>query len=214
MSTATVVTRQEWDAATAAFREREKEAMRAQDALAAARRRLPAVEVDPAHRFVGPAGEVTLADLFDGRPQLVVYHHMLGPADDAPCPGCCMVADHVGRLEHLNARGVTFALSSRAPIAEIEAFRKRMEWEIPWYEDADGFREAMGVESFQLDVFLREDDRILRTYTTTGRGVEALGSTWSYLDLVPYGRQETWQDTPAGRPQSEPYVWWRRHDEY
>jgi predicted dithiol-disulfide oxidoreductase (DUF899 family) len=178
-------------------------------------RRLPAVEVDPGHRFVGPAGERTLAELFDGRPQLIVYHHMLGPDDEAPCPGCCLFTDNIGHLDHLTARGVTFALSSRAPIADIEAFRARMGWDIPWYEDVGGaFREAMGVGAFQLDVFLREGDRVLRTYSTTGRGVEALGTTWSFLDLVPYGRQETWQDTPAGRPQSEPYVWWRRHGEY
>ena len=210
-----LVNEQEWAAAAAEFREREKAATRERDALAAARRRLPAVEVDPAHRFVGPGGrEHTLADLFDGRPQLIVYHHMLGPADDDPCAGCCMFTDNVGHLDHLGARGVTFALSSRAPIDEIEAFRARMGWNVPWYSDAGGFREAMGVPGFQLDVLLREGERVLRTYSTSGRGVEALGSTWTFLDLVPYGRQESWEDTPAGRPQSEPYAWWRRHGEY
>ncbi|MDL5158208.1 DUF899 family protein [Actinomycetospora termitidis] len=211
------VTAEEFDAAVAAFREREKAEMRARDALAAARRRLPAVEVDPALEFTAIGGaRRTLTDLFEGRPQLIVYQHMLGPGDDDPCAGCCMVADHVAHLDHLNARGVTFALTSRAPIDEIEAFRARMGWRhIPWYADRDaGLARATGLGSFQLDVFLREGDRVLRTYSTTGRGVEALGSTWSFLDLVPYGRQETWEDTPAGRPQSEPYVWWRRHGEY
>lgn len=214
MMTATIVAQQEWDEAAAAFREREKEATRARDALAAARRRLPAVEVDPGYRFVGPGGVATLADLFDGRPQLILYHHMLGPSDDDPCAGCCLFTDNVGHLDHLRARGVSFALSSRAPITEIEAFREHMGWDVPWYEDADGFRDAMGVHGFQLDVFLREDDRVVRTYSTTGRGVEALGSTWTFLDLVPYGRQELWEDTPDGRPRSEPYSWWRRHGEY
>lgn len=214
MTTVTVVSQQQWDEEVSAFREREKEATRARDALAAARRRLPAVEVDPGYRFVGPEGDRTLAELFEGRPQLIVYHHMLGPADDDPCSGCCLFTDNVGHRDHLNARGVTFALSSQAPIGEIEAFRTRMGWEIPWYEDAGGFREAMGVGSFQLDVLLREEGRVFRTYATTGRGVEALGSNWSFLDLVPYGRQESWQDVPAGRPQSEPYTWWRRHGEY
>jgi len=214
MATMTVVTQQEWDEAAAGFRAREKEATRARDALAAARRRLPAVEVDPGYRFVGPGGGATLADLFDGRPQLILYHHMLGPGDDDPCAGCCLFTDNVGHLDHLRARGVSFALSSRAPIAEIEAFREHMGWDVPWYEDADGFRDAMGVGGFGLDVFLREGDRVLRTYSTTGRGVEALGSSWTFLDLVPYGRQELWEDTPDGRPQSEPYSWWRRHGEY
>jgi predicted dithiol-disulfide oxidoreductase (DUF899 family) len=214
MTTLTVVTQQEWDEAAAAFRAQEKEATRARDALAAARRRLPAVEVDPGYRFVGTGGGATLADLFDGRPQLILYHHMLGPGDDDPCAGCCLFTDNVGHLDHLRARGVSFALSSRAPIAEIEAFREYMGWDVPWYEDVDGLRNTMGVQGFQLDVFLREDDRVLHTYSTTGRGVEALGSSWTFLDLVPYGRQELWEDTPQGRPQSEPYSWWRRHGEY
>ncbi|MEJ2871290.1 DUF899 family protein [Actinomycetospora sp. OC33-EN08] len=211
-----VVTPERWDLAIAEFREREKAEMRARDALAAARRRLPAVEVDPRLPFTAiGGGECTLADLFDGRPQLIVYHHMLRPSDDDPCEGCCLFTDNVGHLDHLEARGVTFALSSRAPVDEIEAFRARMGWQrIPWYSDPGSFAAATGVHGFQLDVLLRDGDRVLRTYSTTGRGVEALGSTWTFLDLVPYGRQETWEDTPAGRPQSEPYVWWRRHGEY
>lgn len=211
-----VVTPEEWDHVAAEFREREKAATRERDSLAAARRRLPAVEVDGGLPLIAlDGGPRTLCDAFEGRPQLIVYHHMLGPDDDDPCSGCCLFTDNIGHLDHLNARDVTLALSSRAPADEITAFRARMGWEsIPWYSDPGAFATAMGVQGFQLDVFLREGDRVLRTYSTTGRGVEALGSTWTLVDLVPFGRQETWEDTPAGRPQSEPYVWWRRHGEY
>lgn len=211
-----IVTMDAWDRAVSEFREREKAATRERDALAAARRRLPAVEVDADLPLVALDGAPrTLRDAFEDRSQLIVYHHMLGPSDDDPCAGCCLFTDNIGHLDHLNARDVTLALSSRAPADEIAAFRARMGWaSIPWYSDAGSFAAAMGVQGFQLDVFLREGDRVFRTYSTTGRGVEALGSTWTFLDLVPYGRQETWEDTPAGRPRSEPYVWWRRHGEY
>ncbi len=127
-----------------------------------------------------------------------------------------MFVDNVGHLAHLHARDTSFVLVSRAPIDEIEDFRQRMGWAIPWYSIAEGdFNEDFGVTTgFGLNVFLRDGDRVFRTYFTTGRGVEALGSNWTFLDLTPLGRQETWEDSPDGYPQTPPYQWWRLHDEY
>jgi predicted dithiol-disulfide oxidoreductase (DUF899 family) len=126
-----------------------------------------------------------------------------------------MFVDHIGHLAHFHARDTSLVLVSRAPIAEIEAFRRRMEWKIPWFSTLDDFNPDFGVASgFGLNVFLRAGDRIFRTYFTKGRGVEALGSVWTFLDLTPLGRQEDWEDSPEGAPQTAPYQWWRLHDEY
>ena len=210
-----IVTEDEWIRARDALQAREKEATRARDALAAERRRLPMTEMDAGFEFEGPDGVVSLPDLFEGRPQLVLYHFWL-PPDGDPCPGCSMVADQVCRLEHMNARDLTFAFVSTAPQDQIAAVKERMEWRMPWYTPVgDGFQRARGTtEYFSLDVYLRDGDRVFLTYSTRGRGVEALGPVWTFLDLTPLGRQEEWEDTPPGRPQTPPYGWWRRHDEY
>ena len=193
----------------------EKALTRAQDRLAAARRRLPRHEVADRYRFETPKGTALLSDLFEGRGQLIVYHHMLRPADPDPCSGCGMFADSLPHLAHLHARDTSLVMVSQAPLAEIEAFKARMGWTMPWVETRDGFNADFGVTGgFGLNVFLREGGTIWRTYFTSGRGVEALGSVWSFLDLTPYGRQETWQDAPEGTPQDAPYQWWRLHDEY
>jgi predicted dithiol-disulfide oxidoreductase (DUF899 family) len=211
-----VVSPAEWETARAALLVREKQATRAQDALAAERRRLPMVRVDKPYAFDGPAGTVRLLDLFDGRRQLIVYHHMLKPRDDDPCSGCSMFVDSIGHLAHLHARDTSLAVVSRAPSAEIESFTKRMGWKVPWFSSTGSdFDADFGVTTdFGLNVFLRDGDEIFRSYFTSGRGVEALGSTWSFLDLTPLGRQEDWQDSPEGWPQTPPYQWWRLHDEY
>ena len=211
-----VVSQAEWQAARQALLAKEKEATRARDALAAERRRLPVVAVEKDYTFEGPDGALSLVDLFDGRRQLIVYHHMLRPADADPCSGCSMVVDNIGHLAHLHARDTSLVLVSRAPIDEIESFRRRMGWTVPWYSLAGSdFNEDFGVTSgFGLNVFLRDGDRVFRTYFTSGRGVEALGSNWTFLDLTPLGRQETWEDSPEGYPQTPPYEWWRLHDEY
>ena len=224
MSLPQVVPPAEWDAAREQLLAKEKEATRARDALAAERRRLPMVQIDKDYLFEGPAGKATLLDLFDGRRQLIVYHFMFAPGVDgwpsAGCDGCSMVVDNVGHLAHLHARDTSLVLVSRAPLANIEPYRKRMGWTVPWYSSfASDFNVDFGVttnegETFGLSVFLRDGDRVYRTYFTSGRGAEALGSNWTYLDLTPLGRQETWEDSPAGWPQTAPYVWWRRHDEY
>ena len=223
-----VVSAEEWQTALDAIRVKEKEATRARDALAAERRRLPRVHIEKDYAFDGPAGKATLLDLFEGRRQLLLYHFMFGPNQDAGCDGCSMFVDQIGHLAHLHARDTSFALVSRAPIAKVEAYRTRMGWTIPWYSSHESdFNVDFGVgpetaqaglyqdgESFGLSVFIRGGDDVFRTYFTTHRGVEALGSVWTFLDLTPLGRQEDWEDSPAGYPQTKPYEWWRRHDEY
>ncbi len=228
MSHPSIVSQQDWDAAVAALRVKEKAATRARDALAAERRRLPMMRIDKDWVLQGPHGPARLVDVFEGRRQLLLYHFMLGPNQKAGCDGCSMVIDNVCHPAHLHARDVSFAIVSRAPIDVIEAYRKRMGWTLPWYSSfGTDFSHDMGTgphdptvgayqdgESFALSVLLRDGQAVYRTYVTTARGVESLGSVWSFLDLTPYGRQETWEDSPAGWPQSEPYKWWRRHDEY
>jgi predicted dithiol-disulfide oxidoreductase (DUF899 family) len=128
-----IVTVKEWEVALERLRAKEKELTRAHDALAAERRRLPWVRIEKDYVFQGPDGKARLVDLFDGRRQLLLYHFMFGPNQTAGCPGCSMVVDQVAHLSHLHARDTSFALVSRAPIAALEAYRKRMGWDIPWY---------------------------------------------------------------------------------
>lgn len=210
-----VVSKEQWQQAHERLLAEEKAAMRASDALAAKRRRLPAVEVPDAYEFEGPGGRVRLGELFEGRSQLITYHFMYD-AGAEPCTGCSMFADNLPHLAHLNARDTTLALVSRGPWEQLEAHRRRMGWEVPWYSIVDGdFNEDLGVHrGFGLNVLLRDDDRFLRTYFTSSRGVESLGTVWELLDRTPLGRQEDWEDSPSGRPQESPYRWWRLHDEY
>jgi predicted dithiol-disulfide oxidoreductase (DUF899 family) len=220
----TIVSRAEWRKARNKLLVKEKAETRRRDALAAERRRLPMVRVDKDYIFTGSKGKLRLQDLFEGRRQLILYHFMFAPGVDgwptAGCPGCSMVVDNVGHLAHLHARDTSFVLVSRAPLAKIKAYQKRMGWKVPWFSSADSdFNVDFGVttkegETFGLSIFLRDGDQVFHTYFTADRGVEALGSSWTFLDLTPFGRQEDWEDTPAGRPQTAPYQWWRRHDEY
>ena len=223
-----VVSQERWQAALEELRAKEKAATRARDALAAERRRLPRVRIERAYVFEGPDRRASLVDLFDRRRQLLLYHFMFGPNQEAGCDGCSMFVDQVGHLAHLHARDTSFALVSRAPIAKIESYRNRMGWTIPWFSSfGSNFNHDVGVgpesprpgeyqdgESFGLSVFLRDGEKVYRTYFTSGRGVEPLGSVWTLLDLTPLGRQEEWEDSPEGYPQTPPYTWWRRHDEY
>jgi predicted dithiol-disulfide oxidoreductase (DUF899 family) len=223
-----IVSKQEWEGAIEALRAKEKQATRARDALAADRRRLPRVRIGRDYLFEGAEGELGILDLFDGRRQLLLYHFMFGPNQEEGCSGCSMFVDQVGHPAHLQARDTSFALVSRAPIARIEAYRKRMGWTHPWVSSfGSDFNPDFGVgpevprageyqdgEAFGLSVLLRDGEDVYRSYFTNGRGVEALGSVWTLLDLTPLGRQETWEDSPEGYPQTPPYEWWRRHDEY
>jgi predicted dithiol-disulfide oxidoreductase (DUF899 family) len=221
-----VVSQEEWAAARAALLAQEKDLTHARDALAAQRRRLPMARLEKSYTFEGPDGTVSLVDLFDGRRQLLLYHFMFAPTVDgwpsAGCPGCSMFTDNIGQFTplHLNARDVSLALVSLAPIANIEAYRKRMSWPHRWVSSAsNSFNVDLGLtapagEHHGLSVLVRDGDAVFRTYFTSARGSEALGNVWGFLDATPYGRQETWEDSPPGWPQSPPYQWWRRHDEY
>ena len=219
-----VVSPTEWQAARDKLLIKEKQATRARDALAAERRRLPMVRIDKDYVFDGPDGKASLLDLFDGRRQLIVYHFMFAPGVDgwptAGCPGCSQFVDNLGHLAHLHARDASLVLVSRAPLANLQRYQARMGWRIPWFSSAGSdFNTDFGLtsdagETFGLSVFFRDGDRVLRSYFTTRRGVEALGSVWTFLDLTPLGRQEDWEDSPSGTPQTPPYQWWRRHDEY
>lgn len=215
-----IVSPQEWEAAREELLVKEKELTRARDALAAERRRMPRMAVEKDYRFEGPSGPATLLDLFEGRRQLVVYRFFYEPDvagwPERGCGGCSFLADQVAHLAHLNARDTTLAFASRAPQPEIEHLKARMDWEqIPWYTITDDFDVDFDVgESHGTNAFLRDGERIFRTYFVNNRGDEAMGSTWSYLDLTALGRQEEWEDSPNGYPQTPPYQWWNYHDAY
>jgi predicted dithiol-disulfide oxidoreductase (DUF899 family) len=231
MNTPPIVSPEEWKAAREELLVAEKEHTRAGDALAAKRRRMPWMAVEDEYRFEGPSGELSFADLFDGRRQLVVYRAFYEPnvttsahpelGDSYPeraCVGCSMVADQVSNLAHLNARETTLAFASRAPQPEIQSLKERHGWQqIPWYtiaEDSSWDRD-FGVDQWHgHNAFIREGDTIYRTYMIDARGDEHLGTTWSYLDMTALGRQEEWEDSPDGYPQTAPYGWWDYHDAY
>ncbi len=220
MKTPPVVSQKEWEDARQKLLVKEKELTRARDAMAAARRRMPWSAVEKPYVFEGPAGKASLLDLFEGRTQLVLYRAFFEPGvfgwPDHACRGCSLGADQVAHLSHLNARDTTLAYASRASQADIARLKKRMEWEMPWYTITDSFDIDFGVDEWHgTNVFFRDSsDRIFRTYFINNRGDEAMGSTWSYLDITPLGRQENWEDSPQGYPQTVPYKWWNWHDEY
>jgi predicted dithiol-disulfide oxidoreductase (DUF899 family) len=213
------VSPQEWEAARQKLLVKEKELTRARDALAAERRRMPWMAVEKEYSFDGPDGPASLLDLFEGRRQLVIYRFFFEPGvegwPEGGCVGCSMMADQLCHLAHLNARDTTLAYVSRAPQPDIKRLKARMGWERPWYTVTDGFDADFGVDEWHgTNAFLRDGERIFRTYFVNARGDEALGSVWSHLDLTALGRQEEWEDSPEGYPQTPPYEWWRRHDEY
>jgi predicted dithiol-disulfide oxidoreductase (DUF899 family) len=226
MNAPPIVSPQEWEKAREELLVKEKELTRARDAMAARRRRMPRMAVEKEYRFEGPDGSASLLDLFDGRRQLIVYRFFYGPevtlyADggsypERGCPGCSFLADQVAHVAHLNARDTTLAFVSRAPQAEIRRLKERMGWEhIPWYTLTDDFDKDFGVDEWHgTNAFLREGDRIFRTYFIDSRGDEHMGSTWAYLDITALGRQEEWEDSPEGYPQTPPYQWWNYHDAY
>jgi predicted dithiol-disulfide oxidoreductase (DUF899 family) len=225
MNTPPTVSPQEWETAREKLLAKEKELTRARDALAAERRRMPRMAVEKEYAFEGPGGPASLLDLFDGRRQLVVYRFFFEPGvagwPERGCGGCSFLADQVAHLAHLNARDTTLAFVSRAPQPDIERWKARMGWEIPWYTITDDFDADFGVDEWHgTNTFFRDTDagtggdRIFRTYFVNSRGDEAMGSTWSYLDLTALGRQEEWEDSPEGYPQTPPYQWWNLHDEY
>jgi predicted dithiol-disulfide oxidoreductase (DUF899 family) len=216
-----IVSPEEWKAAREELLVKEKELTHARDALAAERRRMPRLAVEKTYRFDGPNGPATFADLFEGRRQLILYRFFFEPGQgdwpESGCPGCSWVADQMTHPAHLNARDTTLALISRAPQPDIERWKARMGWEVlPWYTLTDDFDADFDVDEWRgTNIFLRNDEgRIFRTYFIDGRGDEALGGLWAYLDITALGRQEEWEDSPEGYPQGPANDWIRRHDEY
>jgi len=214
-----IVSPKEWAAAHADLLVKEKALTHTRDAMAAARRRMPWMAVDKDYVFDGPRGKVSLLDLFEGRRQLIVYRAFFEPGvhgwPEHACIGCSLVADQVSHLSHLNARDTTLAFASRAPQADIKRLQARMEWELPWYTITDSFDTDFGVNEWHgHNAFIRDGERVFRTYFINSRGDEAMGSTWSYLDITALGRQEEWEDSPEGYPQTPPYKWWNLHDRY
>jgi len=219
MTAPVIVSAQEWEAARQRLLVKEKELTRARDALAAQRRRMPWLAVDEEYAFDGPAGRVRLLDLFEGRRQLIVYRAFFEPGvygwPHHACRGCSLVADQVAHPAHLNARDTTLAFVSRAPQADIARVKARMGWNMPWYTMTDRFDADFGVDQWHgTNAFIRDGARIYRTYFVNNRGDEVMGGTWAYLDLTALGRQEQWEDSPEGYPQTPAYTWWNWHDEY
>ncbi|MGD1256663.1 DUF899 domain-containing protein [Mycobacterium seoulense] len=219
MKTPPIVSAQDWAAARERLLVKEKEVMRAHDALAAARRRMPWLAVDKEYAFEGPEGRVNLLELFAGRRQLIVYRAFFEPGVDGwpdhACRGCSMIADHVGHLAHLNARDTTLVFASRAAQPDIARLKARMGWQVPWFTLTDDFDADFGVDQWHgTNAFIHDGERVYRTYFINNRGDEALGNTWSYLDMTALGRQEDWEDSPNGYPQTPPYEWWEWHDAY
>jgi predicted dithiol-disulfide oxidoreductase (DUF899 family) len=221
MNSPQTVSAEEWKAAREELLVKEKQLTRARDALAAERRRMPWLEVRKDYEFEGPNGKMSLPDLFDGRRQLIVYRFFFDPDvsgyPEKGCPGCSMLADHVAHPAHLNAKDTTLAFVSRAPQEHIARLKSRMGWEpIPWFTLTDDFDADHDVGEWHgTNAFYRDDEgRIYRTYFIDARGDEQMGSLWNYLDITALGRQENWEDSPEGYPQTPPYQGWARHDEY
>ncbi len=200
-----VVYRSSFQADLDALRVREKAHTRQGDAIAAARRRLPMVEVDATIEVIGPHGPVTLRDVFEGRRQLIAYYHMwyAGKSAAEQCEGCTLYNGQVRELSYLHARDVTYATFCQGPYEESVRYRDFMGWDVPWYSVQNSVEALLAgrqVNRFYLVCYLRQGDRVFETYWTNGRGVEAMGNGYTLLDLTVYGRQESWEDSPAGWP--------------
>jgi len=201
-----VVPLDEWQRQRDELLRAEKEATRTLDALAARRRRLPMVKFENGYVFDTPEGPKTLLDLFEGRAQLVVYQFMdNGP--DAFCPGCTHFTNNVADLGTLHDSGVSFVTVSNMPLEQIQEYKARMGWTVPFVSSrGNGFADDTGAGNlFRLTVFLRDGEDVYLTYSTTARGVDRLLFSNNVLDLTPYGRQEDWEDSPAGWPQQPTY---------
>ncbi len=206
-----VVDRAAFQAELDQLRVREKEHTREGDAIAAARRRLPMVEVDPTTQLIGPNGPVTLLDAFEGRRQLIAYYFMWNPGRPAPeqCEGCTWVTTQVAELSYLHSRDITYAILCQGPYEESIRYRKFMGWDMPWYSahaSLDALLVGRQIVGMFLVCYLRDGDRVFETYWTNGRGVEAMDYSYALMDLTVYGRQEPWEDSPPGWPQQCTYT--------
>jgi predicted dithiol-disulfide oxidoreductase (DUF899 family) len=200
-----------WQAARDELLIREKAHTREGDAIAAARRRLPMVEFDGTVSVVGAGGPVPFLDLFQGRNELVVYKHMWwdGAPHQGQCEGCTTTAWHLNDAAYLNARGVSFAVLTTGPMHEVAPYVEFMGYTQPWYS-VRGVDGPAGGDMGFLTSYLRDGDRAFLTYSTTGRGNEAVNSAMGLLDMTPYGRGESWEDNPDGWPEGRHACWsWR-----
>lgn len=194
------------------LRTREKAATRELDAIAAQRRRLPMVEM-PTYTLVAEDGtEVALADVFDGRHQLITYHHMWEPGAEFQCGGCTGFTSQFDRLEFLDTYDARFVVVTQGSVEEIRAYKEKVGNRMTWYSTASSpfgsDVDAPAGGGFAVNVFLRDGERVFRTWTTTGRGTEQLAHTFPLIDLLPWGRQEHWQDSPEGWPVNTTYEGW------
>ncbi|MET0578574.1 MAG: DUF899 family protein [Ilumatobacteraceae bacterium] len=217
-----IVEQAAWDAARARITEQEETVAAAIDQLAAARKRMPMVRVEGDYRFEGPDGQRSLADLFDGRSQLILYRFFFEDGvdgwPDAGCPGCSSWADGIGQLGLLHSRDITFAMVSPAPQDNLRRYAERMGWtHIPWYTiRTERFSADFGTQEwFGLNVFLRDGDAVYRTYFLQhGAMVRSIGSVATLMALTPYGAQAEDDDAPDGWPTAPSSFWFRRHDEF
>jgi len=248
-----VVSRENWKAARKALLLKEKEFTKQRDALAAERLAMPMVKIDKEYSFDAPAGKKSLADLFEGRSQLIVYHFMFDPAEPPPgkaepfsegCSGCSVIGDSIGPIEHFHARDTSITMVSRAPLSKIEPFKKRMGWTMPWVSshgsdfnydfhvtidenvapieynymdkaelEAKGHLYHIHGEQPGMSAFLRADDgMIYHSYSTYGRGLDALMSYYHWLELTPFGRGEGWGGQP--NVDGKGLGWLKHHDKY
>jgi predicted dithiol-disulfide oxidoreductase (DUF899 family) len=199
-----ITDRASWQAQLDDLLTREKAHTREGDAIAAARRRLPMVEVDASTPLNGQRGRVPLLDVFEGRRQLIVYFHMWhnGQAAKDQCEGCTFFNGQVSELSYLHARDVTYATFSAGPYEEAAAYREFMGWDMPWYSAQESADALLAGRWFGLVVcYLRDGDRVFETYWTSGRAPEVMAPAYGLLDMTVYGRQETFEDSPAGWPQ-------------
>jgi predicted dithiol-disulfide oxidoreductase (DUF899 family) len=199
-----LVDRTTWQAELEELLVREKAHTREGDAIAAARRRLPMVEVDPTVTVLGPDGPITLVDVFEGRLQLYVYFHMwhAGLPAGQQCEGCTFFNGQVRELAYLHSRDVTYATFCQGSYDESVRYRDFMGWDVPWYSAQDSAEALLAGRWFGMQVcYLRDGDRVFETYWTSGRSAETMAPTYGLLDKTVYGRQETWEDSPTGWPQ-------------
>ncbi len=202
-----------WQTARDELLVREKAHTHEGDAIAAARRRLPMVEIDGSVEVVGPQGPVPFRDLFEGRDELVVYQHMWhdGAPHQGQCEGCTWTAWHLRDAVYLNARGVSFAILTVGLWEEVEPYVEFMGYTQPWYS-VHGLEEPIGGEMGYVSCFLRDGDRVFLTYRSTGRGNEPTSPHFALLDMTPYGRGEAWEDNPDGWPEGRDVCWYWRSD--
>ena len=206
-----IATSDEWQAARKTLLAHEKELTKHYDRVSAERRKLPMVKLEKTYTFDGPEGKRSLYDLFEGHRQLIVYHFMFDPAWDKGCDGCTGFVNELADLSMLPARDTQFVLISRAPLEKLQAYKARKGWDRPWYSSfGSDFNRDFQVttdkgETHGLSVFFRIDDDVFHSYSTYNRGTESLTDSYRLLDMTPYGRQEDWEDSPAGWPQHSTY---------